>query len=266
MRCPASPARSPLTAGRTITSTIRNCGRLSRTACPMRRKVDILGCDACLMNMVEIAYEMKDAIDFMVGSEETEPAAGWPYASILQQLVANPGMKPADLSQTIARAYGEWYQRHGNPNTDGAATQSALQIDKVTPLVTAIRNLATAVTKNLKSFADPLLLARMTAQNFEYPEYLDLGDLMAQFIRRVPATSAAGKQARAVQTALSAFVTANKTWGRGVAHATGVSIYFPPTARDYSPEYENLKFSQDVHWDKLLRAVIPGLRTKAATA
>ena len=40
----------------------------------LRRRNQVLGCDACLMNMIEIAYEMQDAIDFMVGSEETEPA------------------------------------------------------------------------------------------------------------------------------------------------------------------------------------------------
>ena len=36
------------------------------------------------MNMLEIGYENKDAANIMVGSEETEPTAGWPYASILK--------------------------------------------------------------------------------------------------------------------------------------------------------------------------------------
>ena len=32
--------------------------------------------DACLMAMVEVAYEMQDAADYMVASEENEPGDG----------------------------------------------------------------------------------------------------------------------------------------------------------------------------------------------
>ena len=65
-------------------------------ALPSGRKLDILACDACLMNMLEIAYEMKDTAQLMVGSEETEPGAGWPYAAILKALVTKPAMNPTD--------------------------------------------------------------------------------------------------------------------------------------------------------------------------
>ncbi len=67
-------------------------------ALPDGKKIDILGCDACLMNMLEIGYEMKDTANYMVGSEETEPGAGWPYANILQALTKNPQMSPPDLA------------------------------------------------------------------------------------------------------------------------------------------------------------------------
>ncbi|MBW1675421.1 MAG: hypothetical protein JRF30_01090 [Deltaproteobacteria bacterium] len=43
------------------------------------RKIDILGLDACLMNMIEVAYQLKDCVQVMVGSEEEEPFDGWPY-------------------------------------------------------------------------------------------------------------------------------------------------------------------------------------------
>src|SRR5262249_46250428 len=35
------------------------------------RKLDVLGMDACLMNMFEVAYELKDVAKFQVGSEQS---------------------------------------------------------------------------------------------------------------------------------------------------------------------------------------------------
>ncbi len=69
--------------------------RKALTGClPGGQKVDVLGCDACLMNMLEIGYELKDTATLMVGSEEAEPGAGWPYAAVLRQLVTSPTMSP----------------------------------------------------------------------------------------------------------------------------------------------------------------------------
>ena len=36
----------------------------------LKRKIDILGFDACLMSMAEVAYQVKGAVDFTVGSDD----------------------------------------------------------------------------------------------------------------------------------------------------------------------------------------------------
>ncbi|MEK7812948.1 MAG: S8 family serine peptidase, partial [Candidatus Desantisbacteria bacterium] len=41
--------------------------------------IDLIGFDACLMAMIEVAYQIKDFGDVMVGSEGNEPNDGWPY-------------------------------------------------------------------------------------------------------------------------------------------------------------------------------------------
>ena len=74
-------------------------------ALPGGRKFDIFACDACLMNMLEVAYEMKDTADVMVGAEETEPGAVWPYAAILKALVAKPATTPGDLAKIVVSEY-----------------------------------------------------------------------------------------------------------------------------------------------------------------
>ena len=39
-------------------------------------KLDVLGMDACLMSMAEVAYQVRADVAFMVGSEQTEPNDG----------------------------------------------------------------------------------------------------------------------------------------------------------------------------------------------
>lgn len=46
---------------------------LQETQKMIGRKLDILGMDACLMNMAEVGYQVKDSVLYTVGSEETEP-------------------------------------------------------------------------------------------------------------------------------------------------------------------------------------------------
>jgi hypothetical protein len=61
------------------------------------RKVDVVGMDACLMTMIEVAYQIRDHALVLVGSEETEPGPGWPHAAILGDLTARPAMTAGEL-------------------------------------------------------------------------------------------------------------------------------------------------------------------------
>src|SRR5439155_58324 len=161
-------------------------------------KADIFGCDACLMNMLEIAYEMRTTAQYMVGSEQTEPNAGWPYAAILNKLAARPNMSPADLARTIAQEYGAWYQARGT-GADGSATQSALNLGKLSNIVTAVDDLARALISELPSIAGAILVAKTGTQKFEYPEYIDLGSFVTQLQAKLPANSTAKPATAAVQ-------------------------------------------------------------------
>src|SRR6266568_4297175 len=48
-------------------------------------KFAIAGCDACLMSMIEVAYEIRDCAEVYVASQENEKHVGWPYDAILAQ-------------------------------------------------------------------------------------------------------------------------------------------------------------------------------------
>ena len=133
------------------------------------------------MNMLEIGYEIKGTAAYMVGSEDTEPGAGWPYANILASLVKVPGMAPLDLAKLIVTEYGKWYRK-----TREAATQSALDLTRIQPVAEAVNGLADVLLADLTAVAGAVSLSRDKAQKFEMPEYLDLGDFCRQLRLRLP--------------------------------------------------------------------------------
>lgn len=45
------------------------------------------------MSNLEVAFEVKDRARFIVGSEDIEPGAGWPYTPILKELATRPGFR-----------------------------------------------------------------------------------------------------------------------------------------------------------------------------
>ena len=87
------------------------------------RQLDLVGFDACLMSMVEVAYEIREHATVMVGSERSEPNDGWPYDTLLADLVADPSMTAADLGGTIVSRY---YESHGDSQTHSAISLSSM--------------------------------------------------------------------------------------------------------------------------------------------
>jgi len=63
---------------------------------PLGRKIDVVGIDACPRTMIEVAYQLRDHAQILVGSEEVEPGPGWPHAAIRGDLTKNPTMTPAN--------------------------------------------------------------------------------------------------------------------------------------------------------------------------
>src|SRR5215467_1007312 len=110
------------------------------------RKVDVVGMDACLMTMLEVAYQLRDHAQLLVGSEEVEPGPGWPHAAILGDLTKSPTMTGPELGAMAVQRYIESY-RHGGET----ATQSAIDLSQLSELVEAVNVLAGYLLSDIKS-------------------------------------------------------------------------------------------------------------------
>lgn len=114
----------------------------------------LIGFDACLMGMVEVAYQLSSYGLVMVGSEEVEPGPGWPYDTILQDLASNPDWDESELATAIVDRY---YESYGDDYT-----QSAIDLQNVNNLSWAIDSFAWSMINNWDSDQDSI---RTEAQN-----------------------------------------------------------------------------------------------------
>ncbi len=71
--------------------------------------VDILALDACSVATVEIAYELRDTVDWFAASQLVVPYDGLPYEMIVDALVAVPGTTPGELAHDMVDMYMEYY-------------------------------------------------------------------------------------------------------------------------------------------------------------
>ena len=72
--------------------------------------IDVLRFDACLMAMVEVAYQVRNDADYMVASEDLGWAVGSlgilsPYDTVLRTLTMQPSMTPLELADFMAESY-----------------------------------------------------------------------------------------------------------------------------------------------------------------
>lgn len=220
----------------------------------LKRKIDILGMDACLMSMLEVSYQMRDLAEFSVGSEETEPGEGWPYDRILAALAAKPAMTPEEFSKTIVSQYLASYK------ASDSVTQSAVKLSALKPLSTAVDGLAKALKGILTNiaFRTALINARAQVQEYSrpYDDYCDLLDLCALLDKGInnPAVKTA---CTAVKQAAAVAIVASGYKGPAVDNSRGISIYFPK--RKLSPLYKTLDFTKQSSWDEFLVAYLAGL-------
>jgi hypothetical protein len=219
------------------------------------KKVDILGMDACLMSMAEVGYQICEIADFMVSSEQTEPGAGWPYATILGPLAKNPSMTPRDFSSLIVTQYLASYK-----STDDV-TYSACDLSQAEALITAITGLAKVLKASLSDSAarQRLLTVHSKVQTYAVPDNIDLVDFCSLLMNAGPSqeiASACRNVKAAVQTS---YVFKQGYKGKNVRNSNGLAIYFP--TKIVSPLYAGLDF-RITGWDSFLKAFVEAVRSR----
>jgi hypothetical protein len=213
------------------------------------KPVDMFGMDACLMQMIEVAYELRENASYIVASEETEPGDGWPYDPIFSSLLKNPEITAPELSKLIAGAYSQSYMS----NKKGT-TMSVVDTSYLPALAAAVdefsKALLAALTGDERLRKVKICVA--SAEKFEVSAYIDLGDFIKLIIESIDAAEVkeAGEK---VLMALSKTIIMNSLSGTAARKATGLAIYFPRST--FNQKYSTLNFSSFA-WDEMVNFVI----------
>lgn len=217
--------------------------------------VDVLCFDACLKAMIEIAFQLRDRVKYIVASQNVVPAStGWPYASILGMLNTQPQMTPEHAARAIVGAFAGAY----NDSMDPVAL-SAMDLAFVEPTVAEIAKLSLALISTCRNGGrEKVLTARRLSQSFGNPDYIDLISFCTEIKRLLPETASALAAAEVVKNARQLVISATRNNMPSISDANGVSIYFPD--RPVSPMYDLLDFPHRSGWSKFLSMVTPEIK------
>jgi hypothetical protein len=207
------------------------------------KNIDIVGMDACFMAMTEVAYQIKDYADILVSSEENVPNDGWPYDSILSQLVSNPTMTPNQLATNIVDSYIFSYTASDN------VTHSAIDLSYMDDLAGQLSTLALAIMSDTLTPSVNYINAANFSQYYGDWDFIDLYDFCNKVLSYSNSVSVKNI-ALSIQQTLSSAVLRWGYNGYGVNKSRGLSIYFPYYLYDYY--YNNTNFAQDTSWNEML--------------
>lgn len=237
------------------------------------KNIDIVAMDACLMAMVEVAYQMKDSVNLFVASQQTIPGNGFPYSKFINPLSLNPNNTSAlQLALNMISGYQEFYTIQ-QPTSD--FTLSTIDVTSIGLIKQSIENFIAAVTECNK--LDPkktkkiIVSALKASPAFEMPEYIDLYSFYAKILNQTKIQSPKSqlildkqnkkqktKVSQIYQKALSNLnqvlqdglgkitkVVVHNAAGPAYSGVKGISIYYPKKGTLHS-SYAPTLFAKDV--------------------
>jgi hypothetical protein len=227
---------------------------LSQVKKIIRKPIDLLGMDACLMSNLEVAYQARPYVKYIVASEESEPNEGWPYAAVLEKLVNAPMLAPADLASHIVAAYVKSYV---DMKYEGPVTQSTFDLSKISMVTEPLDKLANALIAHMPKAEKEIWGAQRKSARFWHNTLWDIAHFCEE-LEKLTANKAVRDAAKNVRTALQSgpkqFVLAESHRGASVARCAGATIYLLPALMDVSPYYGELKYAKEHRWPALLKA------------
>jgi hypothetical protein len=224
------------------------------------QRLTIIGMDACLMSMIEVACQLQPFADVMVGSQEVERAEGWPYQAILQKLIMNPDLTADELGKIIVSEFGNYYLCMSR-NSGGRNTQSAINLQTIPEVMRLIMNLTKTIEESFSNnYKVELSLsrARSSVQSFYDSDYVDL--LHLAMLVKAEYSEENTELSSEIENLIEYLIPGsdnglilNNFHGGERANANGISIYLP--YRFYSPYYDNQAFSIS-GWNRIIRLML----------
>jgi hypothetical protein len=246
------------------------------------RCVDIIAFDACDISTVEIANLLHPYARYLVSSQIGVPLPGWPYHTILDQLIkaqsSRAPMRPTSLGSFIVRRFCEEYHRAETETSRYAVSLTMLDLNRAADIYQAAEWLAEGLAR--AGGEDDSELQRIAAQFFNaqtmdgHP-FIDVADFCLNVARYCTEDQLRIAAARLGDMLIRPRSLAGVTYGPFVlehgrnSHLTaklhGVSLYAPQIAngrdwRDTRFWYDKLGNDQGASvWSRVIHVLAEGM-------
>ncbi len=218
------------------------------------RNIDIIGFDACYMQMIEVEYVNRHYFDYMTGSEEWMGSDGWAYDTVLAALTATPGMSPSELSCIIVNACVDYSWQN---------TYSAIDLSKLDDLALKLNDMAyRMIEAENQGYGNELADIRDQVQKLDIPghmyKHIDLYDLAERVSIHTSLPSDLKTAAAELMNIFpNAVVLSRCQSGQAYQGINGIAIYYPDDPNRFARAYRKLELADDTLWDEFISDTPP---------
>jgi hypothetical protein len=250
-------------------SIIYNADLRESLAASFGSELRLIGFDACLMAMIETAYELRNQAPVLVASEELEPGNGWDYTSVAKLLTKRPQANESELARDLVASYREVY------GDSDSTTLSALNLAEVKPLADSLSNLSDALIAG-KERLFPLVKAaraeRGTYNEARNPVTIDLIGFLTSLESKLVALESASDVLNRVRltrdlarkVVFDNYASARRAEPYG---SFGLAIYFPASKQAFnrdgwsdgylrSNKFKQIEFVASERWSAFLQSYL----------
>lgn len=239
---------------------------LANAVSAVGRKPDVVIFDACEMANLEVAHQLKDVANVLVGSEEVLGAEGLPHIAFLKNLAKMPKQTPQQHAATLVEMSGQDEAlRRKQGRYDTAVQFSAIDLTKVAALSKRVLELGEHLQSSSESNPDLKKIVESTKHFCEKKrvtpdsDYRDLGHFCQNLVESDKVEASTKKIARKVLKEIDKVIIAHQKEGPDMENANGISVYLPnsPVPEQFNrrkswgkfdDSYHDTDFDRDTNW------------------
>jgi hypothetical protein len=233
--------------------------------------IDDMLLDACGTSMLEVAYQIKDSANILIGPEGLGYGSDMPpYDAYLNNLANDSSISPNAFAQEIVTDYIRWASANfpmiQENSPEKGATMIATDLTKMTSLAAAIDDFATTLKEKETLYHEQISLARNmttgylgpyqnpngTYQTGYYVDLYDFAFLVNATVQDEELRSDSSQVMASIYNAIIIKLDINEPGTNGLA------VYFPDEKGKYDYDtfatiYESTAFATDTRWDDLVK-------------
>ncbi|MGM0609043.1 MAG: clostripain-related cysteine peptidase, partial [Candidatus Muiribacteriota bacterium] len=133
------------------------------------QKVDIVGFDSSLTQMVEIMWPLRNYANYIIGSQQNQPSSGWPYNIMFPEINANL-YSAEKILENMVDNYIDYYEGNAGWNV----TMSYVNLNNLDDLNRYIRRFSTRMQQNFHKNFEVFREALHKATYFDRGQNVDL--------------------------------------------------------------------------------------------